>query len=345
MPRSTVLIAIACTALLSACSSAEPPPTPERLRAIRIAAVEHGPAIPPIVGTGVLAPQDEARLAFKVGGIIRELNVRNGDSVQSGQVLATLETAEIDASVSQAEEGYGKARRDLERGRRLFEDDVITQEQLDDLGTAAAVAEAQLRAARFNRRYAEIRAPSDGIVLQRLSEPRELVAAGQPVLRVSRARSGWVLKLGLPDRDFVRVSLGDPAELRFDAYPERTLAGRVSQLGGATDPRTGTFPVEIEIDAGDIRLASGLIGKAEIKVSSDSTLDYVPLTALVEGDSKATLLFTYDAEQQTVTAMQRPVRFVNAEYAALGEPLPPGSRVVTEGAAYLHDGERVRVID
>lgn len=347
-----LLAASVLAAALGACSKPAADvavaPAPKE-RVVRVAAVEQGPAQPPVIGTGVVAARDEARLSFKAGGVIRDIAVRQGEAVTSGQRLATLETTEIDAAVTQARAAYDKAQRDLERGRRLFADDVLTQEQLDDLGTAAAMAQAQLDAAQFNRRYAEIVAPADGRVLRRLAEPRELIAAGQPVLLVSRGAGGYTLKLGLPDRDFVQVRLGDPATLRFDAWPAREFRARVVERGEAADPRTGTFPVELEIDVegSGAALASGLIGRAEIAASGagGAPLDYVPLNALVEGHADSTLLFTYDARSRLVQGRRVAVAFISGTRAALRERLPAGSMVVTDGAPYLEDGVRVRAAD
>jgi RND family efflux transporter MFP subunit len=334
--------------LLSACGADHATPAPDAsapAQPVRVVTVESGPAQAPVHATGVLAPLDEARLAFKVGGIIADVSVRAGDRVSAGQRLATLEAAEVDAAQAQAREAHAKALRDLERGRQLFADAVITREQLDDLGTAEAVARAQLNAAQFNRRYADITAPADGVVLRRLAEPRELVAAGQPVLQVSRGDSGWVLKAGVSDRDFVQLHDGDSAEIRFDAYPDRTFKARVRELGGAADPRTGTFPVELEVEPEGATLASGLIGRVQIRIGGDTTADYIPLSALVEGDAKATTLFLYDADTQRVSEHKVPVRFVTDTHAVLGAALPPGSQVVTTGASYLRDGDAVRIID
>jgi RND family efflux transporter MFP subunit len=334
---------------LAACSSSEAPAVEAapKARPVRVAAVERGPALAPVVATGVVVARDEARLSFKVGGVIREVAVREGAAVQAGQRLATLETTEIDAGVAQARAAYDKAQRDLARGQQLFKDDVLTQEQLDDLGTAATVAKAQFDSAQFNRRYAEIVAPADGRVLRRLAEPRELVAAGQPVLMVSRGAGGFMLKLGLPDRDFVQVRVGDRASLRFDAWPGRRFEARVIDRGEAADPRSGTFTVELEIEAGDTAFASGLIGRAEIAATGagDAQLDYVPLGALVEGAADAMLLFLYDDATQRVKAQRVAVAFITENRAALREPLPPGSRVVVDGAPYLDDGALVRVAE
>lgn len=356
--------------------AATPPAAP--LRVVQVVPVREGPAEPAIVASGVVANRDEARLAFKVGGVIASIAVREGDAVRRGQRLATIEAAEIDAQVAQANAAAQKAARDLERGRRLFAQDVVTREQLDDLATADAVARAQLEAAAFNRRYAEILAPDDGRVLSRLAEPRELVAAGAPVLVVGNQRSGVVLKIGLADRDALRVRPGDAADVTFDALPGRHYAARVREISQAADARSGTYRVELEIspepqaeapspsaparapavaapvsnDAGTEAhaqgtapaLFSGLIGRARIVPSriAAGVRSRVPVAALVEGDQRRAQLYRYDPASGTVHGLDVAVSFIDGDEAALVEPLPPGTLLVTEGAAYLREGETVR---
>ena len=101
-----------------------------------------------------------------------------------------------------------KARRDLERGRRLRVDEVATEEQVENLTTAYNVARANLRTARFNAQFARIEAPADGIVFERLVEGGELVQPGQPVVVLGATGSGWVVRIGLADRDAVRIEPG-----------------------------------------------------------------------------------------------------------------------------------------
>ena len=327
---------------LAACGGA-PAETAEPLpRPVRVAAVTQGAGEPPVVAIGSLSLREETRLSFKVGGVLRERPVREGERVRAGQRLAALDTAEVDASVAQARAAHEKALRDLERGRRLAADKVLSQQQVDDLATAETVARAQLRAAEFNRRHAIIVAPADGTVLRRVAETNELVAAGQPVLLLGAEDSGFVLRAGVTDAEVMRLRIGDPVRVQVDAWRGETFDGRISEIGGAADPRTGTFGIEIAVDPGARRLASGMIARAVIESHGESR-DYVPLDALVEGDAQGTVLFLLDG--QRVREQRVPVAFIHAGMAALGERLPAGSRVVTDGASYLRDGETVRIID
>lgn len=349
-PKAIRASGLALLLLASGCKPAVPAPEAAPPRPVQIAGVREGAAEPAVTASGTAASRDEARLSFKVGGVIASIDVREGDRIRRGQRLATIEANEIDAQVAQASAAADKAARDLERGRKLFAQDVVTREQLDDLGTADSVARAQLAAARFNRRYAEILAPDDGRVLSRLAEPRELVAAGTPVLTVGGARGGVVLKVGLADRDALRVSTSDPAEVVFDALPGSRFRATLREVSAAADPRTGTYRAELLLDDGGdaaalARIQSGLIGRARIEPSraDASRSTRVPLAALVEGDQQQARAYVFDAASSTVREVVLKLRFVDGEEAALVEALPPGTQLVTEGAAYLRDGERVRL--
>ena len=204
---------------------------------VRIAAATIGPAAPSIRTNGLLANKDEIRLAFKVGGVIRRLAVSEGEHVRRGQKLAEIEQTEVNAQVEQARQAHEKTKRDVARGERLYEDKVISLEQLQDLRTQAAVAEAGLNSAEFNWNYAAIVAPRDGTVLRRLAEERELVAAGTPVLVLGAHDKGFIVRTGLADREIVQVRIGDTAQVRLDALPDATLSGKVTEVASAADPR------------------------------------------------------------------------------------------------------------
>jgi len=143
--------------------------------------------------------------------VIARVTVDPGDPVRAGQRLAVLELREIDAGLAKARSGAEKAERDLARARRLYQDSVMTLAQFQDTQTALQLATADLDAAAFNRRYAEILAPADGTVLRRLAEPGQTIAPGAPVLVLGSRARGQVVKVALADRDVVVVRRDDPA--------------------------------------------------------------------------------------------------------------------------------------
>jgi RND family efflux transporter MFP subunit len=333
-----VLLAITTTACSPPSATTTPRATPVRVQSATL-----GPAQAAIATNGIVATKDEMRLSFKVAGVIRKIYVEEGQAVRKGQRLAEIELTEIDAQVAQIGALAEKAQRDLDRGERLYADQVISLEQLQDLRTQASLQKAQLRGVEFNRGYSVIAAPQDGVVLRKLSQERELVPAGQAVLVIGAHERGYIVRAALSDREIVQLQLGDPAEIAMDAYPGRMIEGTISEIANAADDKTGMFPVEVRFGSTPVPLASGLVAKLRIHPSSarDSSLTYVPVGAVVEGDHDHASVFIVNADR--VTRRDIRVAFIDPRGVAISSGLQPGERVVTEGAPYLEDRQQVEV--
>lgn len=318
----------------------------ERLVPIAISTANNGPAAPAIRTTAVLAHKDEMRLAFKIGGVIARITVDEGASVKAGDVLAELELAEIGSQVEQSRQLLGKAERDLERGQRLYQEQVIPLESLQDLKTQRDVAAEGLKATRFNREYAVITAPTAGVVLRKLAQARETVAPGAPVLALGSADAGYVLKASLADRDIVQLALGDVADVRFDALPGEQMQATVTRLPAAADARTGMFDIELALPAGDTRLRSGLVARLALTPASASAAErvQVPIAAILEGEHQRASVFVFDAATSSVHRQPVEVAFIDGDRVALTSGLQAGALVVTDGAAYVEDGKKVRLV-
>lgn len=327
--------------VLTGCSRHATPEAP-RPTPVRIQHAGTGPAVPPIDTNGIVLTKHEMRLSFKLGGLVRRIHVQQGEKVKQGQRLAEIELTEVDAQVEQARQLAEKAARDLKRGENLYADQVISLEQLQDLRTQAALAAAQYKTAQFNQGYSVITAPRDGVVLRKLVEERELVAAGTPVLVFGESDRGFVVRAALADREIVNVKLGDKGEIRMDAFPGQSMTGTVVEVASAADERSGMFPIEVHFDTPPPRLVSGLVARLRLTPESGAPpLTYVPMAALVEGDGNRASVFVIDAGK----AQRREVRvaFITADSIALESGLAAGEAVVTDGALFLENGEAVEV--
>jgi RND family efflux transporter MFP subunit len=342
-----IALLFAAATLAAGCGrSGEPDETAPVATPVRVAPVEQSSLPASLRAVGTLAPAEQVRLSFKTGGVIASIDVEQGNRVHKGQPLASLAQQEIAAAVAQARALADKADRDLERGRALFADDVATREQLDDLTTARDVAAATLRAARFNARFTHIEAPADGIVLRKLAEANELVAAGQPVLVLGDTSSGWIVSASLSDRDIVRVRAGDSASITLDAYPGKVFPATVTELASAADPMTGTYEMKLSIAPGDVHFVQGLVAKVEMTAAAGTGVPVVPVQALLEADGSDAVVYVVarrDGGDVAERVAVRIGRLVDDRVEVLGG-LSGGEQVVTEGASYLRDGQAVRVL-
>lgn len=338
-----VVAALLLVAILTACGPTETAPVREPAR-VAAAAVTTGPAQPPVLTSGVITTREELRLSFKIAGIVRRIGVNEGETVRTGQELAILELTEVDAQLEQARQLADKAGRDLARSTRLRADEVISEEELEAIRTQAAVAQAALRAAEFNRNFSTITAPRDGLVLRKLVEEREFVQPGQAVLVLGPKAGGYIVRAGLSDRDVVRLRLGDPATVTTDAFSGQTFQGKVTVLPGAADTATGLFAIEVELAPAPVRLVSGLSARLRIDpaAAGESTLPYAPIAAVIEADGDQAAVFVVEDG----TARRRAVRvaFIAPTAVAIASGLKAGETVVTDGALYLEDGAKIRVV-
>ena len=334
--------------LLAAC--AESSVTEEnRATSVRVAAATTGPAAPVIRTNGMLVNKDELRLSFKVGGVVSRIHIQEGQRVKRGQRLAEIEQAEIDAQVEQARQLAEKADRDVARAEKLFAERLISLNQLEDLRTQSAVSKAALQTTEFNLVHASIVAPQDGTILRRMVQERELVAAGSPVLVLGSQERGYVVRVGLADREIVQVRIGDRAEVELDAHPGEKFPAQVIEVASGADERSGMFQVELRLEPTHLRLASGLVAKVALTPASalGGERVYVPIASIVEGDGRRASVFIVDRSGEHPTAKRRDVEvaFIEGVHVALAEGVQVGESIVTDGALYLQDGERVLVRD
>jgi len=343
-----LLPALLVTATLTGC--AQSTDTEEtRVANVRVVAATVGPAAPTIRTNGMLVNKDELRLSFKVGGVVSRIAVQEGQRVTRGQRLAEIEQVEINAEVERARQLADKSQRDVARAEKLYAERLISQNQLEDLRTQAAVSKAALQSAEFNQGYASIVAPQSGTILRRLVQERELVAAGTPVLVLGAQDRGYVVRVGLADREIVQVRIGDGAEVELDAYPGEKFPAQVTEVASGADERSGMFQVELRLQSTKLRLASGLVAKVLLTPASARNAErvYVPIAAIVEGDGRRASVFVLTGANDKPVATRRAVdvAFIDGVNVALAQGLSIGEKVVTDGALYLQDGERVLVRD
>lgn len=311
---------------------------------VRVVPIERTLTGLPVPAVGKLEVKEELRLSFKIGGIIEKVFVDEGQTVHKGQLLATLSLTEIDAQLTQAQNGFDKADRDLNRVKNLFADTVATLEQLQNATTAWEMARAGLDAAAFNRKYAEIYAPTDGRVLQRLGGDHEQVAAGTPVIVMADYGRGWVVRTGLADRDFMRVNLNDTATVIFDALPGMIFSGSISQIAAAPNQVSGTYEIEIKLRSPRDRLVSGLVGKVSIMPITKKAATLVPIEALVEADGLRGFVFAPAPDQKSARKLPVTISYMHNGRVGIDDTLAGITSVITSGATKLTDGAPVAIV-
>lgn len=288
-------------------------------------------------------------LSFRIPGVITGLTVDEGDGVKAGQVLARLDPAAVDSRLRQAAADLDRARKDEARYVKLADAGIVSRQRAEAQSAAATSAQAAYDAAAFDRRWANLVAPSKGVILTRNAQTGEVVQPGQAVLSLADETSPLVLRVPLSDRDIGKISLGARAEITLDALPNQTLTGSISRIGQRAGPQSGAIDIEITLPP-TAGLRSGLIASAKIEAkglaeaSATSAYSRVPAEAIMEADGKTALVLRFDPKGGI--ARQTKVVFGGFDGDdALIQGLGADAKIITAGAGFVADGQRVQVID
>ena len=306
--------------------------------------------------SGPASPVEEMLLGVELSGLrVTALNVDVGERVQRGEVLLSLDHRMLDASLAQAraalreaEAGAQLARANLARGNDLAGDRFISAMQLDELRAARTQAEARLGTAQaaydtaaLQRNFADLRAPADGLISKRLVQPGQVVSAGMELLRLIRdGRLEWRAELSATQ--LARVRPGDAVRLTTDRG--QVLEGRVRAVSPGVDAATRTGTVFADLPPGLIQsgaLQAGAYLQGHIATGADTALA-IPAAAVVLRDGFPTV-FVVDAQSQ-VQQTQIATGARDGDFVQVNEGLESGARVVVDGAGFLADGDRVRVV-
>lgn len=326
-------VVVAITLLLTACSGgdAEEATTSAEGPLVEIVEVAPASAAGAIRASGMIGYRREPVLAFTAAGVVGRVDVDSGDVVRRGQRLATLRRTGAGANVDEAALARANAERDLARTQELFERGFVSEARLESARLAVERA----------RDSSVLTAPADGVILRRAAEPAQTVTAGAPIFVFGETGSGVVVRAPVASGDAARVRVGDAALIRVNGVQRQ---GRVTRVGAKGDDATGAFEVEIEI-ADPTGLRSGMVAEVEVAATpgdNPQTTIIVPALALLDARADQGIVYVID---ENAIARRRAVRTAGVTSAGVivVEGLSPGDRVVAAGAAYVRDGESVRV--
>ena len=302
--------------------------------------------------TGIVAARVQSDLGFRVPGKILERLVDAGQTVERGQPLMRIDPADLRLATRAREEAVAAARA---RARQTAEDEV----RYRDLVSAGAVsasayeqvkaaaesaradlnaAEAQADVARNETSYAVLLADADGVVVETLAEPGQVVGAGQVVVRVAHAgRREAVIELP----ETLRPAIGSTGLAAL--YGSRlTGSATLRQLSEAANRQTRTFEARYTLEG---RLADAPLGSTvsiQILDGRSASALRVPIGAIFD-PGKGPGVWVVEGETPRVTWHAVQVAGLSAEAASVVGDLEAGDRVVALGAHLLHEGEHVRL--
>ncbi len=320
---SNLLLAIAALAIAS-CSSKEKKET-----VIADAAVNVTVAIPQtndennINVSGQVEASMTANISTKIMGYITKMNVKVGDNVSKGQLLATINSddivakkAQTDAMVSEADAAFKNAQKDLDRFNNLYKQQSASAKELDNINLQYNSAKSRVEAAKQMRNevntlfsYTNLTAPFSGIITQKNAEAGSIANPGMPILTIEQSGS-YQVSVSVPENAISQIHQNDEALINISSV-NKTMKGKVIQINESSQYTGGQYIVKIGIaDADKKGLYAGMYAnvsipnKAKTKIQNDAGVIMVPISS-IENKNQLTGIYTISASN---TALLRWVR-------------------------------------
>ncbi|PYV74744.1 MAG: efflux RND transporter periplasmic adaptor subunit [Acidobacteria bacterium] len=347
-----VLVIIGLVVGLAGCSQKQeldPRTNPERVRIVEIGSPSGAdPAF-----TGVVSARVQSSLGFRVPGKITKRLVDTGQFVRAGQPLMTIDRTDYVHAITARSETVAAAKAkalqaasDEARYRGLVKSGAVSASIYDQIKAASDAAQAELAAATAQEQvardeggYSQILADADGIVIETLAEPGQVVMAGQTVVKL--AHSGpREAAVNLPET--LRPAVGSAAYATLYGNAMRVPV-RLRQLAGAADPQTRTFEARYVLEGTAANAPLG--ATVTVHLSGDGGADdmlQVPVASVLDR-GKGPGIWLLNPSTSTVSFQPVQVRQLGEELASISGNLHPGQQVVALGVHLLRDGQRVRV--
>jgi RND family efflux transporter MFP subunit len=252
---------------------------------VLVTTVRGGPGEREIALPATIHGYVETPIYAKLAGYLKEIRVDKGDRVHQGDLLAVLESTEVDKQVADREADYEVKRRTDRRDQTVAKSGALSQQEADVAHADAIKARATLEQSRAIQAYEKIAAPIDGVITARYADPGALIpqsttpSTGTPLLAIATLRSVRVYA-DVPQSSTPFIRDGDPAVVTLSQYPRRTFAGTITRHPEALMPETRTMLVEVDLANDDSSLLPGMYGTLRLKVAQPQ-VPRVPDDALV----------------------------------------------------------------
>jgi RND family efflux transporter MFP subunit len=305
-----------------------------------------------------------SNLAAKITGAVENIGVREGDQVNKGDILLTLDQSQAKAGLRQAQASFSEAEQTLaaaraaaelatatyERYLSLQREDSVSDQEFDEVAARQRQAEAMVSAAESRVKQAGaavtaaratlndslITAPHAGVITAKLVDEGDLATPGRTLL-ILETTGGYRLDLVVPETYIEDVRFGQKVLARVPALNLTGLAGTVSTIVPAADPGSRSFLVKVTLPA-SVPVKSGMFARGEIPLRASNHL-LVPLTAVMR-PGQLTGIYVVDQESVAHFRLIRLGRVFDEQVEVLSG-LQPGDRYAVEPPEALVDGARV----
>jgi multidrug efflux system membrane fusion protein len=348
----TYLLAI-CSVLLWGCSKEPQNPTntkPGAQHSVLLTTATQGAPLN-YISIGSVVSDQRIEISSRLSGYLRKLNVKEGDTVRAGQLLAKIDAADVEGAIRQAQAEVSAARAaladtqtDVQRFQSLFDQNNISENELrkarlrfDSATENVNQAQAALSTALAQREYTEIRSPFDASVVSLGSRAGDLLVPGRTILTLESA-GALIFETFVPEQRLALIKIGAPVTLQMDALAS-PIQGNVIRIVRSGDPVTRSYPVKISLP-NNPALMPGMFGRSQFALGQNDNL-LIPKAAIVERGGLQGVFVVDDAKVAHFRWLRTGREWPDQIEVSAG--LQANETLVAQAIPSLRDGDRVNI--
>ena len=306
---------------------------------------------------GEVRPRYETVLSFRVAGKVLFRSVEIGDKVQKGQILARLDPSDyrlakqnVEAQLIAAKAEREYSRDDLDRYRELFAENTVSQPELDRRKTQyisaeqkVAALEAQLGQIGNQLAYTDLEADRDGVVTGLEVETGQVLAAGQPIVKIAQLDQKEI-PIDIPEHRIADIALRQEVSVSLWTRGDRRFKARIREIAAAADPLSRTYRAKVTLLDGQEDARFGMTATVWIPAN---TPDHpgVPLSAVFTPQNQPGQTYVWLIDEHSATVKATPIQIIASlpEQRLAVSGLTAGQLVVSAGGNRLREGQTVRI--
>lgn len=308
---------------------------------VETAIVTRGAVSAAYSGTANLESEEDAEVVARVGGVVEEIFARQGDKVAAGQILAKLDDDRLALELGRAEANLAKLEQEFRRNKELYDRQLISGDVYERLRFEVEAMRADVKLARLQLEFTEIRAPFAGVVADRYIKVGNMVAQNVAAFRITNHDS-LRAEIYVPERELNKLRVGQQSTVLVDALPDQRFAGIVERVSPVVDAATGTFVVTVAVEDPQQQLKPGMFGRVNIIYDVHENAVLAPRHAIVAEDAATNVFVVRDGHAQLVSVQ---TGYLTNGSIEILSGLAEGDQVVTLGQNSLKDGIKVSVIN
>lgn len=292
---------------------------------------------------GLTAAENTVSVIAKVSGMeqIQAVNVKVGDKVQAGQVLAVLDNETSAINLSNAQLQFDNAYTNYENGKQLFALGAVSQSELNQLNMAYENANNTLRQAQMAMDYATVTAPISGTVTMSNADVGSYATASAPMFEIANVDT-LEISTGINEQNVSKIAIGQEVLLRINSVSDQWMSGKITEISKVMNTQTKNYPVTVAMSNKDDALVAGMYAEIEVVVDHVDDVLVIPVDAIVYKEAQPVVFVV----QPDGTVKEAHVEFGldDGNKYVVTAGIQAGDQIVVKGNGNLVDGSAITVV-